>query len=68
MTGNNLALTKEGEVDILVQHISNVRSICQANCAYKIGGMGDTVDVAEGSNSKERLDQVTKNWLAYNKQ
>jgi hypothetical protein len=30
--------------------------------------MGDTVEVAEGSNSKERLDQVTKNWLAYNKQ
>jgi len=68
VTGDNLTLTKEGEVDILVQHISNVRSICQANCAYKIGGMGDTVEVAEGSNSKERLDQVTKNWLAYNKQ
>jgi hypothetical protein len=67
VTGDTLTLTKEGEVDILVQHISNVRSTCQANCAYKIGGLGETVEVAEGSNSKERLDQVTKNWLAYNK-
>lgn len=68
VTGNTLTLTKQGEPDILVQHISNVRSICQANCSYQIGGLGDTVDVLEGSNSKERLDQITKNWLAYNKQ
>jgi len=67
VTGDALTLTKEGEVDILVQHISNVRSSCQANCSYKIGGMGDTVDVLEGSSPKERLDQVTKDWLAYNK-
>lgn len=68
VTGNTLTLTKEGEVDIMVQHISNVRSICQANCVYNIGGMGDTVEVVEGSNSKDRLDQITKNWLSYNKQ
>ena len=67
VTGDTLTLTKQGEPDILVQHISNVRSACQANCSYKIGGLGDTVDVLEGSNSKDRLDQITKNWLAYNK-
>ena len=68
VTGNTLTLTKQGEVDILVQHISNVRTACQANCSYKIGGLGDTVDVLEGSSSKDRLDQITKNWLTYNKQ
>ena len=34
---------------------------------YKIGGLGDTVSVDEGSSDKKRLDQVTKDWLAYNK-
>tara|TARA_Y100000310_G_C20649150_1_gene798386 strand:+ start:1340 stop:1912 length:573 start_codon:yes stop_codon:yes gene_type:complete len=67
VTGETLTLTKEGEVDIMVQHISNVRSNCQANCVYKVGGLDGTVPVDEGSSAKERLDKVTKDWLAYNK-
>jgi hypothetical protein len=67
VTGDSLSLAKEGEPDIIVQHISNIRSTCQANCVYKIGGLDGTVDVDEGSSAKERLDQVTKDWLAYNK-
>ena len=67
VTGNILTLTKEGEVDIMVQHISNVRSNCQATCVYKIGGLDGVLPVEEGSSAKERLDKVTKNWLAYNK-
>ena len=67
ITGDTLTLTKEGEPDILVQHISNIRSNCQATCVYKIGGLGDVVAVDEGSSSKERLDKITKDWLSYNK-
>ena len=66
VTGDTLTLTKEGDVDIMVQHISNVRSSCQANCLYKIGGMDGAVAVDEGSSAKERLDKVTKDQLAYN--
>ena len=67
VTGNTLTLTKEGEPDIMVQHISNIRSNCQANCIYKIGGLDGVVTVDEGSDSKERLDKITKDWLSYNK-
>ena len=66
VTGNTLTLTKEGDVDINVQHISNIRSSCQANCVYKIGGLEGVVAVDEGSSSRERLNQVTKAWLSYN--
>jgi hypothetical protein len=67
VTGESLTLTKEGEAEILVQHISNVRSTCQANCMYKIGGMNEVVDVDNASVGKEKLDKITKDWLAYNK-
>jgi len=67
ITGDSLSLTKEGDPDIMVQHISNVRSTCQANCMYKIGGLDGVVAVEEGSSAKEHLDQITKTWLAYNK-
>ena len=67
VTGDTLTLTKEGEPDILVQHISNVRSNCQASCVYKVGNLDGVLPVEEGSSAKEKLDQVTKDWLAYNK-
>ena len=67
VTGDSLSLTKDGESDILVQHMSNIRSWVTAKQFYKVGGMGDTVDVYDGTSSKEKLDQVTKDWLAYNK-
>tara|TARA_R100001594_G_scaffold148938_1_gene205384 strand:- start:474 stop:1049 length:576 start_codon:yes stop_codon:yes gene_type:complete len=67
VTGDTLTLTKEGEPDILVQHISNIRSNCQASCTYKVGNLDGVLPVEEGSSAKEKLDQVTKDWLAYNK-
>ena len=67
VTGDTLTLTKEGEIDIMVQHISNIRSLCQANCTYKIGGLDGVVAVDEGNSAKERLDKITKDWLSYNK-
>ena len=67
VTGDTLTLTKEGEPDILVQHISNIRSNCQASCTYKVGNLDGVLPVEDGSSAKEKLDQVTKDWLGYNK-
>ena len=63
ITGNTLALTKEGDHHILVQRISNYRTDVQAHCDYKIGGLTDVVEVNKGTD-KERLDDAIKNWLA----
>jgi len=66
ITGDTLTLTKDGDPDILVQSVSRTRSYVCATCSYKIGNLGDTVAVEEGSSSKEQLDKITKDWLAYN--
>ena len=63
ITGNTLALTKEGDSHILVQRISNYRTDVQAHCDYRIGGLTDTVEVNQGSD-KERLDGAIKDWLS----
>jgi hypothetical protein len=63
ITGNTLALTKEGDHHILVQRISNYRTDVQAHCDYKIGGLTDVVEVNNGTD-KDRLDDAIKNWLA----
>ena len=63
ITGNTLALTKEGDAHILVQRISNYRTDVQAHCDYRIGGLTETVEVNQGSD-KDRLDNAIKDWLA----
>ena len=64
-TGNGLTLTKEGEVDILVQKTSKVRAWIQATCTYKIGGMKDTENVGEPGETK--VDAAIKKFLAIGK-
>tara|TARA_Y100000593_G_scaffold11444_1_gene20479 strand:- start:7313 stop:7861 length:549 start_codon:yes stop_codon:yes gene_type:complete len=59
----NLTLTKQGDPDIIVQKISNVRSDVQAYCDYKIGGLGDVLGASEAS-SADRLDDAIKNFLS----
>jgi len=51
ITGNGVTLTKEGEVDVMVQSTSRVHSWATVYQKYKIGGMGETVLVGEGSES-----------------
>ena len=63
ITGNTLALTKEGDSHILVQRISNYRTDVQAHCDYRIGGLTDTVEVNQGSD-KDRLEGAIKDWLS----
>ena len=38
-TGVNLSLKHQGEVDIVIQPINKLRTVVQAQCIYKIGGM-----------------------------
>jgi len=60
VTGNTVSLTKEGEVDVLVQSTSRVHSWATVYQKYKIGGMGETVLVGEGS-----TDRVEKSWKTF---
>jgi hypothetical protein len=45
ITGNSLALKAEGEVDVLVQNISRIRSWVQAKRDYDIGTLKEVEDV-----------------------
>lgn len=66
ITGDKLGLTKDGDSDILVQHMSNIRTWVQARQFYKIGGMKGVVDSAE-PDSEDRLDQAIRSWLELGK-
>lgn len=69
VTGKSLALSKEGEPEINVQHISRVRTQVQAYQWYKIGGLSGVEaggeDLLEPSEMK--LDTAVKNWLSLGK-
>jgi hypothetical protein len=65
VTGNSLALTKEGDCDIMVEYISRVRTSIKACQVYKIGGLGEVVGA---SNEESRdVDSAIKSWLAIGK-
>ena len=63
ITGDTLALTKEGEPRVFVQRMSNYRTDVQAHCDYRIGGLTDVIEVNKGSD-KDRLDKAIRDWLA----
>tara|TARA_R110000824_G_scaffold297708_1_gene485936 strand:+ start:198 stop:737 length:540 start_codon:yes stop_codon:yes gene_type:complete len=63
VTGNAVTLTKEGEMDALVQKTSNVRAWVQVTCTYKIGG----IDASEAGKPREDVDASIKKWLAIGK-
>ena len=66
ITGNTLTLTKDGEVDIFVSYMNNIRSWVQAKQFYKIGGLKEVLDSQEPE-SEDRVDQAIKNWLELGK-
>jgi hypothetical protein len=45
ITGDSVTLTEEGEVDVLVQNTSRVRTWVQAHKTYKIGGLAEDMEV-----------------------
>ena len=67
VTGETLSLTKDGEIDILVQSISRQRTDVCANQHYKIGGLGDVVGVEEVDRNKDPhikdLDSAIKSFM-----
>jgi hypothetical protein len=70
ITGETVALTKEGDHHILVQRMSNYRTDVQAHCDYRIGGLKDVTGVHAladhdaGDHAKDRLDTAVRDWLA----
>jgi hypothetical protein len=66
ITGNSITLTKDDkEPDILVQSLSHIRSWCQANQKFKIGGIPDEPEM--GTTVEDRLDKTFKDWLGMGK-
>lgn len=63
ITGNTLTLTKQGDHHILIQRLSNYRTDCQAHCDYRIGGLKEVGEVAEGDENRT-LDKAIRDWLA----
>ena len=63
-TGNTLSLTNPGEVDVLVQNISRVRTTVIAHKKYKISGVDS---IANAEESKDRLDDSIKKFLQLGK-
>ena len=63
VTGKALSLKKDGESDILAQHMSNIRSWVTAKQFYKIGGMDGVVDSYADVEPEERLNKAIKDWL-----
>ena len=61
ITGDSLSLTAEGEVEVVVQSTSRVRTWCQAHRFYKIGSISDVEQV--GSPSDKKMDKSFKSFL-----
>ena len=59
ITGNSVALTKEGEAEMRVESTSRVRSWVTAKCHYRIGGMDEVVIVGESSEDRLEADWRT---------
>ena len=56
----SVTLTEQGDADILVQNMSNIRTWVQATKAYKIGGIGDTEPVRRHSTDSFDKDYQKK--------
>jgi len=61
VTGKSVTLTEEGELDVMVQSTSKVRSWVQAKLHYKISGLSDEMQIA--AESKSTLDKDWKTFL-----
>lgn len=59
LTGNALSLSGEGEIDVLVQNISRIRTTVTASKVYKMSGDAET----NAEESKDRLEDTFKKFL-----
>jgi len=60
ITGNSVSLTAEGEVDIRVENSTRVRSWVTAKMHYKVGGLGEDLEVLP-----ESEDRLESNWRSF---
>jgi len=60
ITGDSVALTKEGEIDIFVENSTRVRSWFTAKLNYKVGGLDEQMAVAV-----ESTDRLDSNWRSF---
>ena len=60
ITGDSLSLTPVGEVEVIVQSTSRVRTWCQAHRFYNIGSISDVEQV--GSPSDKKMDKTFKSF------
>ena len=49
ITGNTVTLTKEGEIDVMVQNSSRVRSFVNAKLNFRVGGLDEEMNNETGS-------------------
>lgn len=61
-SGKNLSLVQEGETDIHVQKMSNIRTWYQSSCVYRIGGI-PALGEEEVLPPQQRLEESIKNWI-----
>tara|TARA_R110000824_G_scaffold171930_2_gene349596 strand:+ start:38 stop:571 length:534 start_codon:yes stop_codon:yes gene_type:complete len=61
ITGNSVTLTSEGEIDIRVENSSRVRSWVVAKKHYKVGGLGEDMEIEAAS--QDRVEPAWKSFL-----
>ncbi len=64
VTGNSVTLTSDGEVDVMTQSVSRVRSFVQAVQHFKISGIKD--DNYDGSSEGRKIEDSFKKFLELN--
>ena len=52
ITGNSVTLTKEGEIDVMVQNSSRVRSFVNAKLNFRVGGLDEEMNNETGSKAQ----------------
>jgi len=61
VTGDSLTLTADGDVNVIVQNTSRVRTWCQAHRMYNIGTLAEVEGVK--APSEDRMDVAYRNFL-----
>lgn len=63
--GENVSLTLEGEIQVLVQHISNTRTWANVTAVYNIGNVTDFPE--DKDEVQEKLTKAVENWISQGK-
>jgi hypothetical protein len=61
ITGRSVTLTEEGEIDVMVQNTSRVRTWVQAKKHYKVGGLSDDMN----DDSRGSTNPVEESWKSF---